>query len=197
VPAVHVGAGQGLTVTALGPRARCVALLVVLLLLAGCAQLMADSVEALLKRGIESFTAGRYDEAISTLLEVVRRDPASWNAYLYLARSYIAKSSWTDALASSRKALEFAPSSTDVVPVLAEALLGAGTDALRRRQLPEAIGHFTEYVKLRPADAQGYLQLGKAYLQNGNVTGALDSFRQVLQLNPNDAEAMELLRGHR
>ena len=184
--------------SARSPHARRVALLLALVVaLAGCAELMADSVEVLLKRGIEHFTAGRYDEAISTLLEVVRRDPGSWTAYLYLARSYIAKSSWADALASGRKALQLAPSSGDVVPVLAEALLGAGTDALRRRQFPEAIGHFAEYVKLRPTDAQGYLQLGKAYLQNGNVTSALESLRQALQLNPNDAEAMELLRGHR
>ena len=35
-----------------------------LLLLAGCAQLVADSIEALLRQGIELFTAGKYDEAI-------------------------------------------------------------------------------------------------------------------------------------
>lgn len=167
------------------------------IVLAGCAQLMADSVEALLKQAIDLFTARRYDEAISKLLEVVRRDPKSWNAYLYLARSYVAKSSWADALTSGRKALELAPSSAEVVPVLAEALLGAGTDALGRRQFTEAIGHFAEYVKLRPTDVQGYLQLGKAYWQNGNVGSALDSFRQVLQLNPNNAEAQEFLRGRR
>jgi tetratricopeptide (TPR) repeat protein len=179
------------------PRRLAVLVLAVVLLTAACAQLVAVSVETLMKQGIELFTAGRYDEAIAKFLEVVRRDPAAWNAHLYLARSYVAKSSWTDALASARKALELAPSRADVVPVLADALLGAGADALARRQFPEAIGHLVEYVKLRPTDAQGYLQLGKAYWQNGNAASALDNFRQVLQLNPSNDEAMEFLRGRR
>jgi tetratricopeptide (TPR) repeat protein len=193
--AVHVRAGEGLSVLTMARSV--IVILVSLLMVAGCAQLMADSVEALLKQAIELFTARRYDEAISKLLEVVRRDPKSWNAYLYLARSYIAKSSWAEALTNGRKALELAPGSGDVVPVLAEALLGAGADALARRQFSEAIGHFGEYVKLRPSDAQGYRQLGKAYWQSGNVGNALDAFRHVLQLNPNDAEALQFIGGRR
>lgn len=174
-----------------------VVVLLTLLVTAGCAQLVAVSVETLLREAIELFTAGRYDEAISKLLEVVRRDPTSWTAYLYLARSYIAKSSWPDALTSARNALQLAPSRAEVVPVLADALFGAGADALSRRQFTEAIRHLGEYVTLRPTDVQGYLQLGKAYLQSGNVASALDSFRQVLQLNPSNAEALELMRGRR
>lgn len=174
-----------------------VVIFVSVLMIAGCAQLMADSVEALLRQAIDLYTAGRYDEAISKLLEVVRRDPKSWNAYLYLARSYLAKSSWADALTSGRKALELAPSSAEVLPVLAEALLGAGKDALGRRQFSEAIGYFGEYVKLRPTDVQGYLQLGKAYWQDGNLGSALDAYRRALQLNPNNAEALQFLGGRR
>jgi cytochrome c-type biogenesis protein CcmH/NrfG len=177
---------------------RAVALvLVAVLMLAGCAQFMADSVEALLKQAIDLFTAGRYDEAISRLLEVVRRDPRSWTAYLYLARSYIAKSSWADALTSGRKGLELAPSRGDVVPVLAEALFGAGADALGRGRWSDAIGYLSEYVTLRPADVQGYLQLGKAYWQSGNLANALDTYRRVLQLSPNNAEALQFLGGRR
>jgi cytochrome c-type biogenesis protein CcmH/NrfG len=174
-----------------------VVLLVAVLMAAGCAQLMADSVEALLRQAIELYTARRYDEAISKLLEVVRRDPKSWNAYLYLARSYLAKSSWADALTSSRKALELAPSSTEVIAVLADALLGAGTDALVRGQVSEAIAHLGEYVRLRPTDVQGYLQLGKAYWQSGNLGGAVGAYRRALQLNPGNPEARQFLEGRR
>jgi superkiller protein 3 len=189
---VHVGSRARLT------RRRPVAiLLIAALAFAACAQLVAVSVETLLQQAIELFTAGRYDEAIAKLWEVVRRDPASWTAYLYLARSYIAKSSWADALASARKALQLAPSSAEVVPVLADALVGSGRDALARGRFTEAIGHLVEYVKLRPTDVQGYLQLGKAYWQNGNLGGALDAYRQALQLNPSNAEALDFVRGRR
>jgi cytochrome c-type biogenesis protein CcmH/NrfG len=155
---------------------------------------MQDSIESLIRQGIALFQAGKYDEAIGTFVEVIRRDPRSLTAFLYLARSYAATSAWSDAIASGRKALELAPTSADAVGALADALIGAGTDALRRRQLSEAVGHLIEYVRLRPSDARGYLALGKAYLESGNVGGAMGAFRRVLELDPNDAEARRLLR---
>ena len=163
------------------------------LLIAGCAGLVQDSIEALLRQGIELFMAGRYTEAIGKFVEVVRRDPRSWTAFLYMARSYVATGAWGEALASGRKALELAPNNGEVVTALAEALLGAGAEALRRRQFTEAIGHFTEYVRFRPSDTQGYLNLGRSHLESGNLGGAMSAFRRVLELNPNDAEARRLL----
>jgi len=177
-------------------RSRVLALLlVVVVLAAGCAQLVADSIESLLRQGIELFTARKYDEAIGKFLEVVRRDPRSWNAYLYLARSYIARSSWTDALASGRKALELAPDRGEVIPTLAQALLGAGTDALTRRQFPEAVSHFGEYVKLAPTDVQGYLGLGRAHLGTGAFTDALQALVQGLGRTPDAGARQQILAG--
>jgi cytochrome c-type biogenesis protein CcmH/NrfG len=176
------------------PR-RLLAVVIAALLLAGCASLVADSVESLLKQGIELFTQRKYDEAIAKLLEVVRRDAKSWTAYLYLARSYVAKSAWTDAIASGRKALELAPERSDVIPTLAEALLGAGNDALARRQFSEAVTHFGEYVKLKPTDVQGYLQLGRAYLGGNAYADALRAFGQGLGQTPDAASRRQLLQG--
>ena len=166
-----------------------------LLALVGCAQLVADSIETLLRQGIELFTAGKYDEALAKFFEVIRRDPKSWTAYLYMARSYIAKASWGDAIASGRKAFELAPSAADVIPALAEALLGAGTDALARRQFAEAIGHFGEYLKLRPADARGYLQLAHAFLGTGAYGDALRTIVQGLAQAPDASTRAQLIRG--
>ena len=168
--------------------------LVSVVIVAGCAQLVAQSLEALMKQGIDLFLARRYDEAISKFLEVVRRDPKSWNAYLYLARSYVAKSSWSDAIASGRKALELAPSATDVVPTLAEAFFGAGIDAVKRGQFAEAVGHLTEYVKLRPADAQGYVQLGRAFVGNRAYGDALRTIVQGLTHATEPSTRAELTR---
>ena len=175
-------------------RAACFfVILVSTLVMASCATLGVDSIDALLKQGIELFTARRYDEAIAKFQEVIRRDPKAWNAYLYLARSYVAKASWTDAIASARRALELAPNRGDVVPVLAEAFLGAGTDALGRRQFSDAIGHFGEYVKLRPTDFLGYLNLARAFLGTGAWTDALGSGRKAFELAPNRGEVLGLL----
>ena len=165
------------------------------LLLAGCATLVADSIESLLEQGIELFTARKYDKAIEKFLEVVRRDPTAWNAHLYLARSYIAKSSWTDAIASGRKALELAPDRGEVVPVLAEALLGAGNDALNRGQFGEAARHLSEYVKLRPTDFRGHLQLGRAFLGSGSYQDAARAFVRGLGQVSDASDRQQLLVG--
>jgi cytochrome c-type biogenesis protein CcmH/NrfG len=170
-----------------------VVLLLFTLVVAGCAQLMADSIEALIKQGLELLAQRKYDEAIAKFAEVIRRDPKAWNAWLYTARAYIGKGSWGDALASSRKALELAPSRTDVIPALAEALIGAGSDALRHGRFAEAVGHFTEYVRLQPADVQGYLNLGRAFLGNGAWGDALRTF--VQGLGQTDASGRQQLVG--
>ena len=170
-----------------------IALVVLAMVSAGCAQLMADSIETLLKDGLDLLTAGKYDAAIGKFLEVVRRDPKSWNGYLYLAQAYIGKASWNDAIASGRKALELAPSSIDVVPTLARALLGAGSDALRRGQFTEATDHLVDYVKLRPGDAQGYLQLGRAFLGSGAWADALKTLGQGLAQSPDAATRQQLV----
>jgi cytochrome c-type biogenesis protein CcmH/NrfG len=172
-----------------------VVLLVFALVVAGCAGLMGDSIESLIKQGIELLGARKYDEAAAKFLEVVRRDPKSWNGYLYLAQAYVGKRSWGEAIASGRKALELAPGSREVLPTLAEAFLGAGTDALGRRQFSEAAGHFIDYLKLRPADVQGYLQLGRAFLGTGAYGDALGAFVQGIGQNPDAGARQQLVRG--
>jgi cytochrome c-type biogenesis protein CcmH/NrfG len=169
-------------------------LLLVALILAGCAALMADTIEELIKKGLDALTAGRYDEAISKFLEVVQRDPKHWQGYLYLTRAYIGKSSWTDAIASGRRALELAPSSTDVVSALAQAFFGAGSDALGKRQFSEAAGYFGEFVKLRPTDWQGYLQLGRSWLGTGSYSDALLSIVQGLGHATDGAARQQLVQ---
>jgi len=143
-------------------------------LMAGCATLgFVDSVDSLLKQGRELYEAKRYDEALAKLQEVIKREPGSWSAYLYSARAHLAKAAWSPAIESGRKAYELAPAGQDVVPVFAEALAGGGRDALARGQYADAISRLGEYVRLKPVDAHGYLDLGRAYLGSGRYSDAL------------------------
>jgi tetratricopeptide (TPR) repeat protein len=170
------------------------ALMMLLAVVAGCAQLMQASLESLMKQGIELLTAGKYDAAIAKFREVLGRDPRYWNAYLYLARSYIGKGAWSDAVANGRKALELGDRN-EVVPVLAEALLRGGLDALGRGQFSEAAGHLVDYVKLKPTDWQGYLSLARAYLGTNSYGDALQTLVQGLGRAPDDGARQQLLRG--
>ena len=171
-----------------------IAFVMLVAVVAGCAQLMMVSLETLMKQGIELLTAGKYDAAIAKFREVLQRDPKYWNAYLYLARSYVGKSAWSDAIASGRKALELGDRN-EVVPVLAEALLRGGVDALGRRQFSEAAGLLVEYVKLKPTDWSGYRELARAYLGAGSYGDALQALVKGLGHVPDDGARQQLLRG--
>lgn len=164
--------------------------------LAGCASLgVGDSVESLMQQGKDAHAAGRYDEAVGKFEQVVRRDPRNWVAYLYLARSYVAKRVWGSAVVSARKAFELAPNEADVVPVLADSLVGAGSDALGRMQFGEAIGYLVEYVKLRPTDTRAQVGLARAYVQTGAYGDALRAFGQALSQDRDGRARGEVVQG--
>lgn len=173
-----------------------VAWLALLTLLAGCAALgFEETPESLYQKGKELYQAGRYDEAIDKFEEAIRKDPKFLFAYVYLARAYIAKLAWGNAITNARKAFELAPQGEDVVPVFAEALFGGGVDALRRGQFTQAIGNFVEYIRLRPADPRGYLNVGRAYLGTGSYADALSSFVRGLAQGGDSAVRQDLLQG--
>src|SRR5512132_1318760 len=168
-------------------RSAALAVLLVVVLAAGCATLgVMDSIASLLEQGKALLEAKRYDEALAKFQEVIKRDPASWPAYLYAARSCIGKGAWAPAIENGRKAFELAPSGQDVVATLADALVGGGRDSLTRGQYAEAAGRFVEYVRLKPTDARGYLDLGRAYLGSVRYADALGGVLRGLA-QPGDA----------
>jgi len=88
----------------------------------------------------------------------------------------MAKGSWTKAMSNARLAYQSAPAGEDVVPTLTQALWGGGMEALKSGEFREAISAFTEYLRLRPSDASGYLELGRAFMQSGRASDAVAAF---------------------
>jgi tetratricopeptide (TPR) repeat protein len=155
--------------------------LVLVAIVAGCATLgMVESIESLLAQGKELFQSGKYADALAKFQAVIARDPKSWEAYLYTARTYIAQKSWGPAIDSARKALGLAPSQGDVVPVLAQALLEGGRDSLARGQNTEAATRLKDYLTLSPTDARAYVDLARAHLGAGSWTDALAAVQRGL-----------------
>jgi len=69
-----------------------VLLLVVAVLSVGCATMsLMETIESLLAQAKALLDAKRFDEALTKLVEVIRRDPTQWKAYLYSAQAYIGK----------------------------------------------------------------------------------------------------------
>jgi len=172
-----------------------VSCLLVVSLLAGCAGLGFETPDSVMAEGRELFLAKRYDEAIAKFEHVLELDSSRWLAYVYIARCYIGKFSWFSAIASARKAYQLAPSGEDVIPTFAEALFGGGVDALKNARFTDAISNFVEYLRLKPTDAAGYLNVGKAYLGAGNYGEALSAFVRGLTQGGGGSVRQDLVHG--
>ena len=177
------------------PRATVILLVVLGTLAAGCATMSAlQSIDALLQQAKELLDAKRFDEALTKLTEVIRRDPTQWRAYLYGAQAYIGKRDWTAALGNARKALELAPAESATVTTLGDALFGGGVDALQRGAFRDAAGLFVEYIRLRPTDVNGYVNAGRAYLGARDWAGGARVLVDGLARVPDPAARQALSR---
>ena len=168
----------------------------ILIAVAGCAGItMFDTVDSLMKEGRDLYAAKQYDQAIAKFEQVITKDNTYWLAYVYIARSYIAKSDWLSAITNARKAYQLAPSGDSVLPTFAEALFGGGMEDLRQAHYSEAIGHFVEYIRVKPTDPSGYLNVGKAYLGTGSYADALSAFLKGLGQSGGGAVKGNLVQG--
>jgi tetratricopeptide (TPR) repeat protein len=177
-------------------RTVAVAMLAALLLSAGCATIgLAETIASLLQQIRELLAARRWDEALTKIGEVIRREPTEWRAYVYGAQAYVGKADWTQALHSARKAFEVAPREGEVLATLGETLFGAGLDALQRRAFADAAARFAEYIRLRPEDWRGYLHAGRASLGLGQWSDAARALVDGLGRATDPAGRAQLLQG--
>ncbi|CAG0926493.1 MAG: hypothetical protein EFKGCFLK_00782 [Rhodocyclaceae bacterium] len=180
-------------------RTRLALLLMLPALLAACAGLtLQGEIDGLMKEGQQLYAEKKYEQATDKFLIVIGKDPSYWQAYLWAARSFIARGSWKEAIANGRKAFELAPKDKTVLPVFAEALFGGGSDALKNGRYAESIGHFVEFLKIEPGNTRAWLNVGKAYLGERDFRQALGAFVQGLASGggaEREALIRELLEG--
>lgn len=175
-------------------------LLIVALAFAGCGGVgplgpsLQEQIDALMKEGQQLYSAKNYDQSLAKFGEVVAKDAKYWQAYVWLARTHVAKGNWADAIINGKKAYELAPKGQDVLAVLGQALYGGGLDALNRGQLADSVSRFVEYLKLEPGNVSAWLNVGKAYLGQQKFREALNAFMQGLA-NGGGADRAELIRG--
>jgi len=175
-------------------RARVALVMLVTAFLAACAGLTLQSeIDGLMKEGQQLYAEKKYEQATDKFLTVIGKDPTYWQAYLWAARSFIARGNWKDAIVNGRKAFELAPKDKEVLPVFAEALFGGGADALRNGRFAESANYFLDYLKLEPGNARAWLNVGKAYLGQKDFRQALGAFVQGLA-NAGGAEREALIR---
>lgn len=90
------------------------------------------------------------------------------------------------------KAHEINPGSTTVnqyLTMLATPIINKGLQAGAAKDFEASIKYFEQAVKIDPANAEVYYNLGGAYYSIGNLTKAIESWKYCLALNPSHAEA--------
>lgn len=148
-------------------------------------------------RGVALLTAGNYEEAATALNQAVQANPNDANAYLKLALSYSALKKDKEAVAGYKMAKQIERSVFD-----AAAFFNWGRSYLALNKNSDAISAFKQSISLMRAETIGlepknsmpsaeqvHHHLGVAYINDRRFVDAIKEFKQVVALNPANAEA--------
>jgi tetratricopeptide (TPR) repeat protein len=133
------------------------------------------------ERGLELFSKGKLEQAVKEYEEAIRADPALAAAHNNLGSAHFAAARFEEAAASFRRACELDPAYGQAHFNLALAHLKLG----REREAHEAL----------TAALRAYNAAGEAHLKAGRLPEAEESFRGMLQIDPDYAPAL-LRLGH-
>jgi len=126
---------------------------------------------------------GRYEEAVAAYEGVIAEDARWWEAHANLGICHARSGRPEEAEAAFRRGLEACPGSPEIRDELAAHLLAYGGDPR------EALALAEEAVALGSDEIRHLYTLGEARLANGDEEGAMDAYRRVLELDPENPEA--------
>jgi serine/threonine-protein kinase len=127
--------------------------------------------------GAALIKAGRPDEAVAVLREIVRREPRDPEAQRWLGEALRAGGRPEEGVDHLREAVRLHPSDTSKHDQLGMALAAAGS-------LDEAIAAFEESLRINPRDALARCELGIALGGSGRPEAAITAFREVIRIQP-------------
>ncbi|MFN4176974.1 tetratricopeptide repeat protein [Phenylobacterium sp.] len=130
--------------------------------------------------------AGRHEEAVRLLRELVALDPGDWAGHTNLGVALRAVGRIAEAVAAHEAARRLKPDAPAVLNNLGNALL-----ALDR--MAEALEVFERVVALTPDSPLGHRHRGLTLIRLERFADALESLRTAVSLAPQDAQAHLLL----
>lgn len=133
--------------------------------------------EALFTKSKEATDQKRYDDAITSLQQLLTADPKDFLAWTELGTVYIFKQSYDDSEAAYTKAITERPT-------FFLAHLNLGKLRFIRKKYDAAIEPLTEAVKLQPSSADANYYLGESYLQIKKGSKAVIYLYEALKLDP-------------
>ena len=104
------------------------------------------------KQGLALFNHGKYEQAIPNFKRAAEIKSDYTKAYIYLGRSYLNISQWSNAIPPLRTAYGLSPAETkkEAVNLLLDALIGGALEELKHGNFKNAIGYFKEALDVEP-----------------------------------------------
>ncbi|HHO47960.1 MAG TPA: tetratricopeptide repeat protein [Desulfobacteraceae bacterium] len=146
-----------------------------------------ENEDLLYEYGIFLDTAGRRDEAISIMEELIRRQPEHGEALNYVGYT------WADKSINLDKALEYIERAVQLKPDNGYILDSLGWVYYRLGRVQEALEVLQEAVQLSPDDPTIWEHLGDVYLALDREDEALETYRKAISLFNGDSRAGKAL----
>jgi tetratricopeptide (TPR) repeat protein len=148
-----------------------------------------DKDAALVAAGAEHWRKDRYEEAETTLISALRKNPENIDAMRFLALVYYDQGKkLLDAEALLRRAISIAPD-------FHQALGNLGRILVDNSKLEEAIEIYQRLVDLKPDDDDAWAGYGRALALAGQVRKAEEVYLKSLEINPK-APSVHMARAH-
>ncbi len=148
-----------------------------------------DRDAALVAAGAEHWRAGRYEDAETTLISALRKNPENIDAMRFLAMVYdVQDKKLLEAEALLRRAIAIAPD-------FHQALGNLGKILVDNNKHVEAIEIYQRLLDLKPNDDDAWAGCGRALAQAGRVKDAEEAYRKSLEINPK-APSVHMARAH-
>ena len=148
-----------------------------------------DRDAALVAAGAEHWRAGRYEDAETTLISALRKNPENIDAMRFLAMVYDTQDKkLLEAEALLRRAVSIAPD-------FHQALGNLGKILVDNNKHVEAVDVYQHLLELKPKDYDAWAGYGRALAQAGRVKDAEEAYSESLKIDPK-TPSVHMARAH-
>ena len=138
----------------------------------------------------------QYDAAIEVFTETIDKYPDFTAAHCGLGRAYLGKENLTAVEDSANKARRLDPDcrpALELLESITQAYYDRGCEYLDNQRYNEAIAAFNEVIDRDSNFIDAHCQLGRVYLEQGDLDAARESANAALRIDENCRHARELL----
>ncbi len=143
--------------------------------------------DELFKTAYDFITMGEEEKGLDSIRAFIEKNPTVWNAWFMLGWALRRLERWEDAKAALEQAIKCEGANTDTYNELAICLTELG-------DYNEAKAYLTKAMQLESENTKIMSNLGYIALKEGNIDEARLFFLAVLEFDPNDKIAQEMLK---